>query len=928
MYAQPAHAGIFDFVWNTMKLGDLIGAIAGLWVSFLGSLLTAIFIPILIGIAQFNQFLNIPIVSTGWALARDVANMFFIVVLLIIAFSTILRIESYHYKRALSKLLIMAVLVNFSKLIAGFLIDFAQVIMLTFVNAFKGAAAGNFAHAFKLYDLLAFASGVDPLTGSAIKIEARDALLAYILSVVMIFIASAIILIFILVLLYRIIMLWILIILSPLAYLSYAISPRYWSQWWGEFFKHLVSGPVIAFFLWLVLMTVQTTDNNKGFIPLDVQSGEVTVEENVYVFGNKASAPQAIFNFMVMAAMLIGTLAVSQKMAQQSGDMVGNLAGKIASAGKKGAFVGMGGAALYKWGSRRYQAYKGMREQGKQEKAQRFAAGAMRLSGGVKQAAALPARKLALGIHEMAGKGNYERAKKEYDKANLEVKKLERNGVTSGEEYDQAQERLRKAEEDKKKARMRSWIGGAVLARPLTEWLSRTVGKAGASELKQVKFFKANEVSKYMQELRELSSDQIDSIIEDPTQDKYRRAAAIFEQTSRGMSDLSDMKRYREMINQFGGHDSVLNARFEKIVDEKYPAASLRTMPLTKALKLKINQISELDKDSLMKELPSVLESLVERTTIRDEDGKEHEIVNFNTSALMQEMARMSEEKRGKMLQGLGSHARFGKGVTKDGAIEALTTLARFDKLDVARMSDEEKNKVVQYISKNSAEFERNLRKIPDNLSPSVLKLVNEAYSVPEFVRFHTTFKPMTRQTDGKLVDSYLVERVVDMINKADEETFEANKGLIMSVLSLSGKSGALSKITDESRKNKIIEELPKSKMFRTNAISQAEFGSEELSDKDRKALIDRVLKEHDFGTIEGAINKSVIDNRDKIHREALLDRIRELVEETIAQKKSVSEIPDHILKLIRSAQRNPMSGLHAALSDVFEKLDKYEKEK
>ena len=63
--------------------------------------------------------------------------MFFVVVLLIIALATILNQEKYSYKTWLPKLILMAVLINFSKMICGLIIDVAQVVMMTFVNAFK-----------------------------------------------------------------------------------------------------------------------------------------------------------------------------------------------------------------------------------------------------------------------------------------------------------------------------------------------------------------------------------------------------------------------------------------------------------------------------------------------------------------------------------------------------------------------------------------------------------------------------------------------------------------------------------------------------------------------------------------------------------------------------------------------------------------------
>jgi hypothetical protein len=104
--------------------------------------------------AQFNNFLGITAVKEGWRLVRDLCNMFFIVILLVISFATILKIESYAYKKWLGKLIMAAILINFSKTITGFLIGISQIVMLTFVSAFKDAVAGNFAQGMHLNEMM------------------------------------------------------------------------------------------------------------------------------------------------------------------------------------------------------------------------------------------------------------------------------------------------------------------------------------------------------------------------------------------------------------------------------------------------------------------------------------------------------------------------------------------------------------------------------------------------------------------------------------------------------------------------------------------------------------------------------------------------------------------------------------------------------
>ena len=78
--------------------------------------LTVFFLRFFITLASYNNYIDTAVVQLGWVMVRDVANMFFVVVLLIIAFATILGLEQYEWKKGLAKLIIMALFINFSNL--------------------------------------------------------------------------------------------------------------------------------------------------------------------------------------------------------------------------------------------------------------------------------------------------------------------------------------------------------------------------------------------------------------------------------------------------------------------------------------------------------------------------------------------------------------------------------------------------------------------------------------------------------------------------------------------------------------------------------------------------------------------------------------------------------------------------------------------
>ena len=77
--------------------------------------LTIAFLRIFMQLAAYNNYIDSPVVVTGWYLVRDVANMFFVVALLAIAFGTFFGLEQYEWKKSLVKVL-AAIFINFSRL--------------------------------------------------------------------------------------------------------------------------------------------------------------------------------------------------------------------------------------------------------------------------------------------------------------------------------------------------------------------------------------------------------------------------------------------------------------------------------------------------------------------------------------------------------------------------------------------------------------------------------------------------------------------------------------------------------------------------------------------------------------------------------------------------------------------------------------------
>ncbi len=303
-----------------LPLAEFIG---GLTVSLIG---------ILIGIVQYNDFINAPAVAKGWVIVRDIANMFVIVVMLVIAFATVFRIEEYQYKKLLSKLLIMSVLVNFSKMLTGFFIDFAQVVMLTFVNGFKEAAAGNFVNGFHLSEMFEFSKNKSSIDGQGVA--ENSFFVASVLALISITVAMVVVAIYLVVFLVRIAFLWLLTIISPLAYLLSAFpgqAKKYSSEWWEYFGKYLSTGPILAFFLWLALAMMQTSNNVLD--SFSGQEGSYGLSEIPAAAVTGIGQSDILLSFIVNIVILLGGLWMTQKLGVVGGKLAGSALAKMQSIG-------------------------------------------------------------------------------------------------------------------------------------------------------------------------------------------------------------------------------------------------------------------------------------------------------------------------------------------------------------------------------------------------------------------------------------------------------------------------------------------------------------------------------------------------------------------------------------------------------------------
>ncbi len=178
-----------------------------------------------------NAVYGVVVVDQSWTIIRNFVNMFFILILIVMAFGTIFDIKQYTWREMLAPFLISALLVNFSLTIGQYIITIANGLSGIFLKQISDVS-GTFAQGFNAVNIAT--SGATDLISGTTKIIITEIFAIIFLTVVMLAFAAAAI--FSLV---RIFVLWFLLIISPIAWIGYSLPnarKETWGAWWKHFF--------------------------------------------------------------------------------------------------------------------------------------------------------------------------------------------------------------------------------------------------------------------------------------------------------------------------------------------------------------------------------------------------------------------------------------------------------------------------------------------------------------------------------------------------------------------------------------------------------------------------------------------------------------------------------------------------------------------
>ncbi len=196
------------------------------------------------------------VVDIGWPLVRDFINMFFIIALVIIGLSTALRIKEYQAQKALPRLIIIAILINFTPVICGLIVDASNILMNFFLEELAGFR--TFLN-FMGMQVSSLWQALRPSCFFDIGCAA-SALGKTIVMTIFGFVAAYIFLLYTFLFIMRYVMIWALVIISPIAFFSniFPAAQKHlfksilgWEEWWKAFIEWSLMGVIAGFFLYL-----------------------------------------------------------------------------------------------------------------------------------------------------------------------------------------------------------------------------------------------------------------------------------------------------------------------------------------------------------------------------------------------------------------------------------------------------------------------------------------------------------------------------------------------------------------------------------------------------------------------------------------------------------------------------------------------------
>lgn len=269
-------------------------------------------------------------ISSAWRVLRDIANMFFIFVLLYVAFKAILDLNFGNVGKSIANIIIVALLINFSLFFSKVIIDASNIVAIGFYNSIvtantqtvtgggteaQTATAGNQTISSGYMRLLGLQEWYDAKVLVDPKNMTPDRILIIgIMASVFMLITAVVLLISAIMFAARFIILMFIMILSPLAFVAFIIpgQEKYSRDWWSALVNQSIFAPVFFALTWVTFKIAKT----PNFLGQSVLGG--TNSAKFIDVGTSAPNPDSlalVFNYVIVIGFAIAALVIAKKIA-------------------------------------------------------------------------------------------------------------------------------------------------------------------------------------------------------------------------------------------------------------------------------------------------------------------------------------------------------------------------------------------------------------------------------------------------------------------------------------------------------------------------------------------------------------------------------------------------------------------------------------
>ncbi|OHA91047.1 MAG: hypothetical protein A2832_01360 [Candidatus Zambryskibacteria bacterium RIFCSPHIGHO2_01_FULL_44_22b] len=344
-------SSLFSLLNPIKWAADAVGSLASTVILQLASLLTYLSAMILNFVIKYSvvdmksNIAQAGAIDLAWRTMRDLANMCFIFILLYAAIQTILGIGE-DARKLIVKVIVVAILINFSLFATKLVIDASNILALTFYDAIAPGAV-NATGEFSLTQAGIANSLMEPLGVQSIW-QAKGnfgsgnlfviGIMGTIVSLIAAFVFFAIAIMFVI----RFVVLILVMILSPLAFLGFVlpeVKKQVSDKWKDALIGQAFFAPIYFILTWIVIVVSRGLFKGGGSM-VSAISGVASSST-----GGAVADPTAIgilVNFIIMIVLLMASIIIAKEWANKAPGGVSKLTSwAMGAAG--GATLGMAG---------------------------------------------------------------------------------------------------------------------------------------------------------------------------------------------------------------------------------------------------------------------------------------------------------------------------------------------------------------------------------------------------------------------------------------------------------------------------------------------------------------------------------------------------------------------------------------------------------